>query len=196
MQQKNKLITLSVLICSGVSIVLLVTGMQKKIPFDNTSVQQVMDHWVTRMETLLIRTADAMPENRYSFVPTNGNFHSVRSFAEQVKHLSATQYQLGAAILGENPPSGIQNETAPDSVKNKAEIMRYLKNSFLYLHKAVAMITEKNMIEPIRNPLLPDNGTRLGITEEVIAHTYNHYGQMVEYLRMNNIVPPASQKIR
>ena len=81
------------------------------------TVSQVVDFWVTNTEQLLVPAADAMPEARFSFAPSNGEFVGVRTFAEQVKHLAAANYQLAAATLGEEPPAGTDHETAPDTVK-------------------------------------------------------------------------------
>jgi hypothetical protein len=68
----------------------------------------------------------------------------VRTFAEQVKHLAAANYQLGSKALGVQPPAGTKNESAPESVKTKAEIMQYLRGSFSCLHRAAAMLDEKS----------------------------------------------------
>ena len=154
------------------------------------TVSQVMDFWVTNTEQLLVPAADAMPEARYSFAPSNGEFSGVRTFAEQVKHLAAANYQLAAVTLGEEPPAGTDHETAPDSVKTKAQVMDYLKGSFNSLHRAAAALNEKNMDDPIPSK---GNRTRLLMLIDALVHSSNHYGQMVEYLRMSNIVPPASR---
>jgi DinB family protein len=154
------------------------------------TVTQVLDFWVTNTEKLLVATADAMPEERYSFAPAAGEFKGVRTFAEQVKHLAAANYQLGAAILGEEPPVGTKGEAAPDSVRSKEEIMRYLRGSFACLHRAAAAIDEKSMDEPVA---AKGNRTRLWLIVDALVHSSNHYGQIVEYLRMNGIVPPASR---
>ena len=154
------------------------------------TVSQVVDFWVTNTEQLLVLAANAMPEARYSFAPSNGEFSGVRTFAEQVKHLAAANYQLAAATLGEEPPAGTDRETAPDRVKTKAEIMEYLKGSFASLHRAAAVLNEKNMDDPIPSK---GNRTRLLMLIDALVHSSNHYGQMVEYLRTNNIVPPASR---
>ena len=131
-----------------------------------------------------------MPEAKFSFAPSNGEFSGVRTFAEQVKHLAAANYQLAAATLGEEPPAGTDHETAPDTVKTKAQIMEYLKGSFASLHRAAAAISESNMNDPIPSK---ENRTRLLMLIDAVAHSSNHYGQMVVYLRMNNIAPPASR---
>jgi len=154
------------------------------------TVPKVLDFWVSDTEKLVVPAADAMPEEKYTFAPTSGEFKGVRTFAEQVKHLAAANYQLAAGVLGENPPAGTQNESAPDSVKSKAEIMDYLRGSFALLHRAAASIDAKNMEEPIKSK---GDRTRLWLLVDAVAHSSNHYGQMVEYLRMNGIVPPASR---
>jgi hypothetical protein len=149
-----------------------------------------VDFWVTNTEQLLIPAADAMPEAKFSFAPSNGEFSGVRTFAQQVKHLAAANYQLAAATLGEEPPAGTDHETAPDSVKTKPQVMDYLKGSFVSLHRAAAALSESNMNDPIPSK---GNRTRLLMLIDALIHSSNHYGQMVEYLRMNSIVPPATR---
>ncbi len=95
------------------------------------TVSQVVDFWVTNTEQLVVPAADAMPEGKYSFAPSNGEFSGVCTFAEQVKHLAAANYQLAAGTLGEEPPAGTDHETAPDSVKTKAQVTDYLKGRSL-----------------------------------------------------------------
>ena len=89
---------------------------QVAMPAEPRTVRQVLDFWVTNTEQLLVPAADAMPEAKYSFAPSNGEFSGVRTFAEQVKHLAAANYQLAAATLGEEPPAGTDHETAPEPV--------------------------------------------------------------------------------
>ena len=153
---------------------------------------QVVDFWVTNTEQLLISAADAMPEDKYSFAPTTaGEFKGVRTFAQQVKHVAAVNYIFGATILNEKPPVDVGGESGPDSVKSKREIMQFLKDSFAYLHKAVASINEKNALDEVS--LFGMKFSRLSVGSFSTAHPFDHYGQMVEYLRMNSIIPPASR---
>ncbi len=166
------------------------TVAQKQVPEEPKTVRDVLEFWISDTERLVIPAAEAMPEARYSFAPTSGEFKGVRTFAEQVKHLAAANYQLGAGALGEDPPAGTQNESAPNSVRTKAEIVEYLKGSFACLHRAAAAINAKNMNEPIA---AKGGRTRMWLLIDAVAHSSNHYGQMVEYLRMNGIVPPASR---
>jgi len=135
--------------------------------------------------------ADAMPEDKYSFAPSNGEFKGVRTFAQQVKHVAAVNYVFGAAVLNEKSPVE-GDENGPESVKSKAEIMKFLKDSFAYLHKALSSITDKNQLDEVT--LFGEmKAARLSAGSFSTAHPFDHYGQMVEYLRMNGIVPPASR---
>jgi DinB superfamily len=163
---------------------------QAQAPPEHRTISEVLDFWVTDTERLVVPAADAMPDSKYSFAPGNGEFKGVRTFGEQVKHLAAANYQLGAMILGENPPPGTANESAPISIQSKAEILEYVKGSFALLHRAAAAINEKNLNDPLP---VKGNRTRLWLLIDAVAHSSNHYGQMVEYLRLNGIVPPASR---
>src|SRR5215475_12048446 len=133
--------------------------------------------------------AEAMPEDKYSFAPTNGEFKGVRTFAQQVKHVAAVNYVFGSVIIGEKMPVE-GGENGPDSVKTKAEILKFLNDSFAYLHKALASITDKNGLEQVE--LFGMKAARLSVGAFSTAHPMDHYGQMAVYLRMNGIVPPAS----
>jgi uncharacterized damage-inducible protein DinB len=121
------------------------------------------------------------------------SLRGVRTFGEQVKHLAAANYQLGARILGEAPAHGERDESAPEWVRSKQEIVQYVKGSFAILHRAIASIHDENLTDPISGTKGTWQRTRLGLAVDAIAHSYDHYGQMVEYLRMNGIVPPASR---
>jgi hypothetical protein len=157
------------------------------------SASQVLDAWVTNVENEVVSAAAALSEDKFEFAPANGEFHGVRTFGGQIKHLAANNYEVGARVLGEQPPHGEHGEEAPDSVRTKAEIVEYVKGSFAYLHRAMASITDNNLTEPIPGTKGTWQRTRLGLAVDVVAHSYNHYGQMVEYLRMNGIIPPASR---
>ncbi len=154
---------------------------------------QVLDAWVSNVENEVVPAPIALAANRFDFAPADGEFHGVRTFGGQIKHLAAANYQIGAVILGEQPPHGERGEEAPDSVRTKPEIVEYLKGSFAYLHRAMASITETTLTEPIPGTKGTWQRTRLGLAVDSVGHSYDHYGQMVEYLRMNGIIPPASR---
>jgi DinB superfamily len=157
------------------------------------TLSQIGDNSVRIVERALVRAADAMPEGRYSFAPTDGEFKSVRSFALQVKHVAASNYGMAAAILNEEPPIDLRSEYTSDSIKSKADIIRFLQDSFGYLHKAVSSINETNATRQVPNPEGPGTVPKLDIAIRQLWHDMDHYGQMVVYLRMNGIIPPASR---
>jgi uncharacterized damage-inducible protein DinB len=161
---------------------------------EHRTATQVLDKTVSNLEREFVPAAEAMPEDKFDFAPTNGEFKNVRNFGQQIKHVAAVNYIYGALILGEKPPADVNDEEGPDSAKSKAEILQYLKDSFAYVHKAVQTINEKNLVEPIKSPYGQGSLTRLGLATNVSGHGFDHYGQMVEYLRMNGIIPPASRK--
>jgi uncharacterized damage-inducible protein DinB len=146
-------------------------------------------------EKVIVSAADAMPADKYGFAPTDGEFKGVRTFGQTVKHLSATNYILAAAALGEDPPADAGDELGPEAVRTKDEIIRYLKGSFVHLDQAIEAIGQKTVAvksSPI-SPLKSAEATRLALVVESLVHAFDHYGQMVEYLRMNGVVPPASR---
>jgi uncharacterized damage-inducible protein DinB len=160
---------------------------------ERRSVTEVLDHTVSNLEYDFVPAAEAMPEDKYEFAPSNGEFKNVRTFAQQIKHVAAVNYELGAAILQEKPPVDINDEAGPASITTKADILKYLKESFAYVHKAIATINDKNFIEPVRSPFGEGYVSRMGLATSVASHGFDHYGQMVVYLRMNGIIPPASR---
>jgi hypothetical protein len=165
----------------------------KKGKDDHRTVTQVLDRTVSNMEHEFVSAAEAMPEDKFGFAPTNGEFKGVRTFGQQIKHVAAVNYELGAAILEEKPPVDIGDESGPASITSKADILKYLNESFVYAHRAVQTINEKNLVETVRSPFGEGKVSRLGLATSVAAHGFDHYGQLVEYLRMNGIVPPASR---
>jgi hypothetical protein len=179
----------SIVLLAGSSLAL---GQDAK-PVEPRTIAQVLDHSISGVENEFVSSADAMPEDKYSFAPSSGEFKGVRTFAQQVKHVAAVNYLVGAAIQEEKPPLDLGSENGPDSVKTKAEILKFLKDSFVYVHKAVSSINEGNLLSPVKSPFGQGMVTRLGMATLIVGHCFDHYGQMVEYLRMNAIVPPASR---
>jgi uncharacterized damage-inducible protein DinB len=160
-----------------------------------TTVDKVLSTYVTNLQQTLRLLAMAMPEDKYGFAPTNGEFKGVRTFGEQLKHVGATNYSYASSILGEKPPADVgEEDNGPASLKTKAEILKYVNDSFTYVQKALATINAKNVVSPIESPFGQGDTTRLAMSALIIGHCNDHYGQMVEYVRMNGIVPPASQR--
>jgi len=147
------------------------------------------------IEKKIVSVAEAMPADKYAFAPTEGEFKGVRTFGQQVKHLSATNHILAAAALGEDPPADAGDELGPEQVRTKAEILGYLTESFAHLSKAIDAIGDQDTTVKASSisPLKGGSVTRLGLVEEALIHSFDHYGQMVEYLRMNGVAPPSSR---
>jgi len=154
-----------------------------------TSVVEVFDRSVDGPELATLAMAEKMPESHYNFAPTQGEFKGVRTFAQLAKHIGVANYQMGAALLREKVPiEPGPHDNGPDSVRSKTEIVKFLRESFVYLHKGMATVNEHNLLEVVE---LPEGGRvpRLSVVTAAIAHPWDIYGQMIEYLRMNGIEP-------
>jgi len=168
---------------------------ENSVALDAQREKVALQVFVKLAQKLIVSAAEAMPADKYSFAPTEGEFTGVRTFGQQVKHLAATNHILAAAALGEDPPADAGDEQGPEAVRTKSEILDYLNTSFAHLGKAVDAIGDQNLpvkASPI-SPLSASKATRLALTVEAMLHALDHYGQMVEYLRMNGVVPPASR---
>jgi uncharacterized damage-inducible protein DinB len=147
---------------------------------------QVYGKLLSLMEGEFVGAADAMPENKYNFAPTTGEFKGVRTFGQQVKHVAQANYYFFAGANATDADIKAKSD-AIDKLTSKADIMQALKDSFAAAHADVDGITRENAF------ITTAHGTRAGMAAFGIAHFMDHYGQMVEYLRMNGIVPPASR---
>jgi hypothetical protein len=157
----------------------------------------VYDRYLGSLEKEVVSAAEAMPEDKFNFVPTQGEFKSVRTFAQQVKHIAGGNYMFAAAIMQEKPPVDLGGgENGPDNIASRADVLKFLNDSFAYLHKALSTIDANNILEQVQAPAAFGQRkiTRLTLATLALSHPLDHYGQMVIYLRMNNIIPPASRK--
>jgi hypothetical protein len=143
-------------------------------------------------EGQFLSVAEAMPDEKYSFIPTAGNFADARSFAEQVKHVACTQFAFFNEIEGKKPPASCERG-GPSSAKSKAELIQYLRDSFDYGNNVLATVNAENALALVEGRY-GGPSTRLGMAVKSVWHITDHYGQLVEYLRMKGIVPPATQK--
>jgi uncharacterized damage-inducible protein DinB len=138
------------------------------------------------LEKEFVDAVEAMPEDKFNFAPTTGEFKGVRSFGAQVKHVaSANWYFFGGSDMTEE--KGKAKGEAIEKLTSKAEIVQALKDSLAQAHTYVDGITAENAF------VMTEHGTRGGMASFGIAHMMDHYGQLVVYLRMNGIVPPASR---
>jgi hypothetical protein len=162
-------------------------------------VTSVLDRNLKNLEDDLVPAADAMPEDKYNFKPTNdlikgSEFTGVKTYADQVKHIAVTNELVVACLNGQpQPVPDAESDLGPAKLTSKADIMQYLKDSFTHAHEAFAKINKANIDGQVRNPFGKGTRPRLGLLIIILGHTQDHYGQMVEYLRMNGIIPPASR---
>jgi hypothetical protein len=151
------------------------------------------DAALTRVETLWMGAAQAMPADKYGFAPSPAIFvpgqkvqyDGVRTFAQIVTHTIQANYGGFSAISGIKPDVDVK---AIGDLKSKEEIVKALAATFAFAHKAVANITAANAFNSVRGVQTP-----VSMFAGLIGHAEDEYGQAVEYLRMNAIIPPASE---
>jgi hypothetical protein len=169
---------------------------QGAAPPPPASVGAAIDREISLAERTIVAAVEAMPEAKFNFSPENldikgANFKGVYTFAGLVKHLAAANYFLWGGAGGDKIPPSITGIKGPESMTAKAEIVQLLKDSFVSGHHAAAALTNENSLDAVPGPGGSKVPRVFGLTF-TIAHAYDEYGQMVEYLRMNGIVPPAS----
>jgi hypothetical protein len=158
-------------------------------------VGKLYDGELKMVESEMVPLAEAMPADKYDFRPSDGAFKDVRTFGEQVKHVATVLYMVTAQSQARKPPVDLGNgENGPDSIKTKAEIVQYLKDAFAFGHKMTSMLTAGNQMELVKSPFGGPDQPRAGIAHVAVWHTFDHYGQMVVYARMNGVIPPASKQ--
>jgi hypothetical protein len=144
--------------------------------------------------------AEGMPAEKYNYRPKSGDYGGVypgygpkelRTFAEQIKHVACANFAFAAELNGKQPPPACDTG-GPNPAKTREELIAYLRDSFKVLNKSLGAITQQNMFDPIEGPYAGPN-TRLGLAEVCLWHVADHYGQLVLYMRLNGIVPPASR---
>jgi hypothetical protein len=160
------------------------------------TITAVMDREVSSIEKDVVAAADAMPENKYDFNPKSlnipgSNYDNVRTFGELVKHLATANYVFYSQVVGEKPPATITGTNGPATMKSKADIMQFLKDSFALGHRAAKMVNADSLLQTVQ--VRQNKMPILYAMSFALWHSEDMYGQIVEYLRMNGIVPPASQ---
>ena len=159
---------------------------------------EAFDSQLSVIEGEMMGAVKAMPADKFDFAPSQAifapgqktEFATVRTFAQQATHVAEANYFFYNIVSGLQPdvdPRGILKLT------KKEDVVAALAGSFAFAHKAIATLTPANAFEVIKSPE-PGFQTRATLAAFGIAHANDHYGQMVEYLRMNGIVPPASAK--
>jgi len=167
---------------------------QTQQPQPPPTIASTVEREISTIERQIVEAAEAMPEDKFNFSPESlnipgGEYKGVRTFAVQVKHVATSNYFIWSPLTGDKLPESLKDGNGPENLKTKADIIEFLKDSFALGHKAAATLTTQNMLQTAEHSKSP----RLYLATFAVAHAYDHYGQMVEYLRMNGIVPPASR---
>ena len=157
---------------------------------------QSIDDMLSLYEHDAMGVVNAMPADKYSFAPgaatfaagQGAKFDGVRTFAQQVTHVAEANYYFYSTLSGLKPDVDMKSI---ETLTTKDDCVAVLAKSFAFAHKAIATITLQNAFEPIK----PVDGmkTRISLAAFGVAHGFDHYGQMVEYLRMNGVLPPGSK---
>jgi hypothetical protein len=168
---------------------LLLSAQKNDIP---TTIADSVGGALKHTQARFVEIAEAMPESKYSFIPTAGNFKDARSFAEQVKHVACANVALFNEIEGKTPPAHCERG-GPSPATTKAELLKYLHESFDYGNRVLATVSAQNALDRVEGGYAAPN-TKLGVAVAAVWHVTDHYGQLVEYLRMNGIVPPSTQR--
>ena len=157
---------------------------------------QALDEPLGLLEHEMMGLVNAMPADKFGFAPAAGTFaaaqgakfEGVRTFAAEATHVAEANYYFFSSISGLKPDVDVK---AVETMTKKEDIVSVLAKSFAFGHKSIATITAQNAFLPIK----PVDGmkTRASLAAFSVAHGYDHYGQMVEYLRMNGGIPPGSR---
>lgn len=155
--------------------------------------RKVFDQQLSDVEHEVMDVVNTMPADKYGFVPRQGAFTHVRTFGVQARHIAFCLNEVAIALLGEKMLPHPDQE-GPLNVTSKEDIVKYLKDAFAHAHRAIATLADDNLLQQIADPYTEGRKTtRLDAADTFLAHTWDHYGQMVEYLRMNNLTPPGHQ---
>ena len=174
------------LLASNATAVHAQAAAAKPAPGTKMSPADTYNKLLSGMEKEFTDLAEAVPESKYGFAPTAGEFKGARTFGAQVKHVAEANYYF----FGGDDFDEAKDKAMSDSIEkltSKADILKALKDSFTKAHSTIGTMTAENAFTTTKN------GTPAGIAASGMAHMMDHYGQMVEYARMNGIVPPASR---
>lgn len=166
---------------------------------ETPTITSVLNRQLSSIERNIMGAAEAVSEDKFEFSPATANIpgdfktpEPVRTLSQQFKHIGDALEAYGSGILGQKREASAE-ENGPKNVKSKQEVISYLKASFAKAHSAIETINQQNVVEQIPAPFGNAKTTRLALAVGMVGHSNNHYGQIIEYLRMNGMVPPESQ---
>jgi len=183
--------TSSVCVFAAIALLLVaLPAVAQQQPSPAKTIPDSINYMWKMVESDFTSLAEAMPEDKWNFKPTHGAFTDVRTFGEQVKHVACANEAWAKKLRRETPPDRCDT-VGPSPARTKAEILGYLRESFVMMDGEIAKSKLDNLMAPMKGPYAGDN--RLEVLNSALWHISDHYGQLVEYLRMNSIVPPASR---
>jgi len=185
------IISLKLLLASAFIFVIDAQSQKAQTPTFPSAVERQFN----RIENDILSSAEVMPADKFDFTPENlnikeSNFKGVRTFAGQILHLATDNILIWSAVTGDKVRSDIEDVNGPKTIKTKAEVIKYLKDSFSLGRKAMYTLTDRNALELIE--FRGRHLTRLDLVFYALTHANEHFGQMALYLRMNGIVPPPT----
>lgn len=130
----------------------------------------------------VLKSAEKIPEEFWSFKPTP----EVRSVGQLFAHIADGQYEFCSAASGKSVDKGIEK-----TAKTKAEIVAAVKEAFAYCDGIYAKMTDAGAVET--KTFFGMKPTQIGLMDFNTAHTMEHYGNLVTYMRLKGIVPPSSE---
>lgn len=164
------------------------------------------DAMLSLCEKEFMGVVKVMPAEKYNFAPSAAIFvesqktdylspdnKGVRTFAEQAKHVAQANYFFASTLSGMKPDADVK---AIADLKDKDQIVAAVQGSFDFAHKAMATLTAQNAFDNVSDKFkaFAPNSSRALVAGFLVAHSFDHFGQMAEYLRMNGLIPPSSQK--
>ena len=158
-----------------------------------------VDAEIRNVEDPFVAIAEAMPEGKFDYSPESlklpgSDFQGVRTFAAQVKHVAADNFAIWAPIAGRPESPNLHAPNGPPEMKSRAEILKFLEDSFAYSHEAARKLTSENALGLVE--FRGSKVTRLSLVVLALTHINDHYGQLVEYVRMCGVVPPGSRPMK
>jgi uncharacterized damage-inducible protein DinB len=154
---------------------------------------------LSMFESQMMGMVKAMPADKYNFAPSQAIFKDeqktdyrspndkgVRTFGQMVGHVAQANYFFASQMSGLKPDVDVK---AIATLTDKDQLVAALQASFDFTHKAFDTITPENAFDSVKG-----EQTRASMAGFIVAHCFDHYGQMGEYLRMNGLIPPASKK--
>jgi DinB family protein len=160
---------------------------------------RAIDAEIQNVEDPFVAIAEAMPEDRFGYSPESlklpgSDFKGVRTFAAQVRHVAADNFAIWAPIAGKPEPPNLQSPNGPPEMTSRAEILKFLRDSFAFSHEAARNLTSENALQLVE--FRGRRVTQLSLVVLALTHVNDHYGQLVEYARMCGVVPPGSRPMK